>query len=140
MKKLKTLFLTLFLMGFVLPAMSQNASECDELLKMVANELNSQCPMNLEGGIKMTSCTYSGKVLSMNIDMKIIDAKTYNEASSEFKDSFFEGLFGTDGGEYIYDWLNNAGAKISMKFTLKDGVTKTMIITPADIRRYLQDY
>ena len=140
MKKLKSILATIFMLSLVLPAFGQTVSECEEYLKMVATELNSQCPMDYGNNIAMTSVTYSGKTLGIHMNMPIIDESQYSSVSGTFRDSFLGGLFGTDGGEFIYEWMNKAGAKMNIIFRLKDGSQKTMTFTAGDLRKYMQTH
>ena len=140
MEKLKSIFLAVFMLSLSLPIYAQSASESEEMLKMVANELNSECPMDYGNDIAMTSVTYSNKILEINMDMPIIDDTLYPAISDTFRDSFLQGLFGTEGGEFIYEWMNTANVKLNIVFKLKGGAKRTMTFTPSDLRKYMNTH
>ena len=139
MKKIRLIFLAIFFIALTMPSFAFTKSECEMVLKMVAEELNKQCPQDFGEGVIMKDVRYSGSVLLMTLSCSEMNVQDFNSAADELKDAFLEGIFEEGAGEIILECLKGAGATMEIKFILAGGKTKSLSFTPRDLQRYLNN-
>ena len=137
MKKLKSLFLIIFLLGFSLPTLAYTEEFCNEVLLETAQELNRQCPMEFELDTSVSKVTYENKSLKIYFVLGVVNANEYDEMAEELKDAFLNSFIDGEDGELFVEIFECAGAQIELLFDLNDGSRKKMTVKANQLKQYL---